>query len=258
VDEPLLKTGTSLYEWVCYLQTHLQSEGFYDGEISGVFDDPTRMAVRRFQTHYGMLVDGVVGLQTWGGLIDRISVPPGIPPSPDPLPAEPACEPNVSIDPDELTSWPEVATGRPSMTFDVDRGVLAVDPDAPGRAAYEIAVTSGAEPHINDKASAHIPDTGPIPPGFYEANVAELSDPGGFGDWLRGWTGDWGDWRVPLVPLPGTETFGRDGFFLHGGSMAGSKGCIDVGGGDSGNEDTDRLLRDLRSHPEHRVPLHVF
>lgn len=40
--------------------------------------------------------------------------------------------------------------------------------------------------------------------------------------------GDWGEWRVRLYPYPGTNTHGRDNFFLHGGKKPGSAGCIDA------------------------------
>jgi len=53
--------------------------------------------------------------------------------------------------------------------------------------------------------------------------------------------GDWGGWRVRIYPLPGTERFGRTGFYLHGGYWDGSAGCIDFAGGIFGN---NKLLRD--------------
>lgn len=40
---------------------------------------------------------------------------------------------------------------------------------------------------------------------------------------------DWGLYRVPLHPQRGTNTFGRTGFFLHGGKRPGSAGCVDLG-----------------------------
>lgn len=41
--------------------------------------------------------------------------------------------------------------------------------------------------------------------------------------------GDWGTHRIQLHPVKGTRTFGRDGFYLHGGDKPGSHGCIDIG-----------------------------
>jgi hypothetical protein len=38
----------------------------------------------------------------------------------------------------------------------------------------------------------------------------------------------WGDYRWALNPKPGTNTFGRSSFYLHGGSAPGSIGCIDL------------------------------
>ena len=38
----------------------------------------------------------------------------------------------------------------------------------------------------------------------------------------------WGNFRFALIPQKGTNSFGRGGFFLHGGSLPGSIGCIDL------------------------------
>jgi len=60
---------------------------------------------------------------------------------------------------------------------------------------------------------------------------------------------------VVLEPTTQTRTtiqhLGRnpDSFFLHGGTNAGSGGCIDCGGRMKGNAVTERLLRDLRAAP---------
>ena len=40
---------------------------------------------------------------------------------------------------------------------------------------------------------------------------------------------------------------GRDKFFIHGGSIKGSAGCIDVGGGLTGDQGTDKLLNIISS-----------
>lgn len=75
---------------------------------------------------------------------------------------------------------------------------------------------------------------------------------------MRNFRGDWGDWRVPLIPQKGTKTYGRSGFFLHGGSIPGSAGCVDFGGGLFGNQDSDRLLRDILNDPDGVIPVIVF
>lgn len=38
----------------------------------------------------------------------------------------------------------------------------------------------------------------------------------------------WGDYRYPIQPLEGTNTFGRGSFYVHGGGLPGSIGCIDL------------------------------
>lgn len=39
-----------------------------------------------------------------------------------------------------------------------------------------------------------------------------------------------GDHRLTIHVFPGTQTFGRGGFFIHGGTHAGSAGCINLRG----------------------------
>jgi len=42
---------------------------------------------------------------------------------------------------------------------------------------------------------------------------------------------DWGDYRVPLHSGVDTNTFGRNGFFIHGSHIRhGSEGCIKIEG----------------------------
>jgi len=38
----------------------------------------------------------------------------------------------------------------------------------------------------------------------------------------------WGNHRISIQPTQGTNTFGRGGFYIHGGNIPGSHGCIDL------------------------------
>ena len=38
----------------------------------------------------------------------------------------------------------------------------------------------------------------------------------------------WGNYRATIIPKPGTVTYGRGDFYIHGGSFEGSHGCIDL------------------------------
>lgn len=61
---PTLRLGdTGTY--VTELQTELQLLMFYDGEISGLFDEETEVAVKTFQDTNQLTPDGVVGRKTW-------------------------------------------------------------------------------------------------------------------------------------------------------------------------------------------------
>jgi len=91
----------------------------------------------------------------------------------------------------------------------------------------------------------------------YSANTGDISDPGLIVDIARNSRGDLGDWRVPVKPSLGTNTNGRSGFFLHGGQLSGSAGCIDFGGGMFGNPTTDKFRRDMLNDPDGVVPITV-
>lgn len=71
---------------------------------------------------------------------------------------------------------------------------------------------------------------GPIPSGTYWIRPDELDD-----NWLNTVFSDrfadsWGRYRISIHPFITTETFGRGGFFIHGGTIPGSAGCIDLSG----------------------------
>lgn len=74
---------------------------------------------------------------------------------------------------------------------------------------------------------------GPIPEGQYWIQLPDL--------WKRSWKNSiidslfnydtyqsWGDFRISIHPFTNTNTYGRGGFFIHGGLNPGSKGCIDL------------------------------
>ncbi|MBL1153096.1 MAG: L,D-transpeptidase family protein [Armatimonadetes bacterium] len=78
-------------------------------------------------------------------------------------------------------------------------------------------------------------NVGPIPEGSYYIKKWQVQRESYWpGDWWRdefypGGT-NFGERRVPLYACPETETYGRDGFFVHGGSRPQTAGCIQVDG----------------------------
>lgn len=109
--------------------------------------------------------------------------------------------------------------------------------------------TSGRDKCENNNSNLcqAAPFEGPIPAGMYYIYPSELSDPNIIHDIARNTRGDWGDFRIRIRPFASTNTYGRDGFFLHGGAYAGSAGCIDVGGGVFGNKQTNLLKKAIKA-----------
>ncbi len=113
--------------------------------------------------------------------------------------------------------------GLDSLVADTGTGTLTHYNDS-GKPVGSYPFTSGRD-GVTDPS---VPWKGPTPSGDYTLNPNEISK----GSWLRDLTGDWGDYRAPLHPNDGTNTYDRSGFFLHGGDDPGSAGCIDVGPND--------------------------
>jgi hypothetical protein len=123
---------------------------------------------------------------------------------------------------------------------------------------------STSDSYLNNPRYVGIKDNGPIPEGEYQFRYEQIAtfsaseqmqmtlgghytDP--FGAGLHG--GDWGSGRVALNPvriLPGKKGCGdtktRSGFFLHGGVLPGSSGCIDIG--NAGMDSVVKLLAGFR------------
>lgn len=80
---------------------------------------------------------------------------------------------------------------------------------------------SGCGKGENAPECQNIPNVGPIPCGAY--TIGEAYDD----------IGNLGPCIMKLTPLPGTETFGRSGFFMHGDNsshnQSASHGCIVMG-----------------------------
>lgn len=73
-----------------------------------------------------------------------------------------------------------------------------------------------------------IPFQGPIPAGEYWVQPSQLWENNWFKSELNSSRSAWGNYRLTIHPYLGTQTYGRGGFFIHGGTAAGSAGCIDL------------------------------
>lgn len=50
------------------VQQRLKELGFYEGDVTGIYDRETAEAVRRFQQQNGLTADGIVGPDTWNAI----------------------------------------------------------------------------------------------------------------------------------------------------------------------------------------------
>ena len=96
---------------------------------------------------------------------------------------------------------------------------------------------------------------GPIPEGSYWIQPSQLWSNNWLKNRLSSPRSAWGNFRITIHPFPNTETHGRGGFFIHGGSIPGSAGCIDL------TAHMDRFIQDLSNElggmPECYIPLTV-
>jgi hypothetical protein len=98
--------------------------------------------------------------------------------------------------------------------------------------------TSGREGYQSSEYQS-IANKGPIPEGSYIVDPAKTQSYSSTSEWdqFKGtfgggtWPGgkdSWGEYRTWLTPMDGTNTYGRSGFSIHGGTTPGSAGCIDL------------------------------
>lgn len=100
-----------------------------------------------------------------------------------------------------------------------------------------------------------VPNKGPIPEGEYWVQPSQMWE----NNWLKSMINSprsaWGNFRLTIHPYPMTKTHGRGGFFLHGGTVPGSAGCIDL----TMHIDkfVEYLTKELKGLPECYIPLTV-
>lgn len=98
--------------------------------------------------------------------------------------------------------------------YEITTGKLLTPSHNPFAVGY-----SGAPGAVNDHSKQEIEDVGPIPCGDWEIGQPYDSP-------------ETGPYTLPLTPIAPTETWGRDGFKIHGDSVQfsglqkASKGCV--------------------------------
>ncbi len=238
---PALKLGAR-GQRVVELQQWLVRHGYYtdrNGEdlpVDGVFGPRTKLAVLFAQRESGLKEDGIVGPATSATFQKR----------------------DQTID--RYTDL-KYASERYNPSFKKSLNVSLVfngkflTMRANGKIVRYIAV-SGVPKNGNQfeysKQAQTLKSIGPIPEGTYWICPAEL--------WRNKWwsprrKSSWGNFAITIHPYLSTVTHYRGGFFIHGGSSPGSKGCIDL------TTAMDRFVEDLLlavgDEPKCAIPLRV-
>ncbi|WP_082733960.1 tlde1 domain-containing protein [Polycladidibacter hongkongensis] len=116
--------------------------------------------------------------------------------------------------------------GLKLQAIDVKTGAVARSRDA----------ISG-RPNNQSASLSNVPDTGPIPSGNWSISTENIINMNDLPLWRqvlsetgfvspRGGVSSWGNTFVRIDASGVTETYGRSGFHIHGGSEAGSAGCM--------------------------------
>ena len=85
---------------------------------------------------------------------------------------------------------------------------------------------SGSNLSIKDQTKK---EYGPIPEGTYTVNPSDTLVFAKIDPERKDYPyASWGTYATPIRPAQGTETYGRGGFYLHGGVTPGSAGCVDL------------------------------
>lgn len=152
------------------------------------------------------------------------------------------------LDPSGLKSQPCTLNGQP-LTLTFDGTTLSASSGEswsavsgrPTSVTYRLdqqggnMVSRGTTTYTFDYSAARrqLRNIGPIPEGTYSIETCEQrywsTSP-----WSHIFLGNaWGAYSWSMHPEPGTQTFGRSGFFVHGGAVPGSAGCIDLTNNDT-------------------------
>ena len=68
---PVIRRGTRGV-YVCILQDALNTLNYLTGGLDGIFGPVTERSVREYQSKNGLVVDGIVGKNTWNTLMTEV------------------------------------------------------------------------------------------------------------------------------------------------------------------------------------------
>ena len=217
--------------------------------VDGIFGPRTKEALKKFQEN-NQLTDeiGSIGKKTWD-LISKIKI------------EQPKKSITAKVEPiNKKTSKNYLLFDGTTLKFIVNGSVVAQWKAYSGRTKWNAKTPYQRKlvDTLNRLEFMKVKEQGPIPQGVYTINSVEKRTKGGNAiqycgnknwveigkdftlsvkeegdnhDFNSGTKQDliaWGNYRMPITPKSGTNTFGRGSFYIHGGCIAGSIGCIDL------------------------------
>ncbi len=130
---------------VAELQGVLKLLGFYLGDVNGIYDEATSLAVVRFQAAAKLPQTGRVATNTWNALFPLDTPSPAIATAP-PAPTSPASAPQPPTPP-APQSAPAAPTARPAPAAPVTSQPAAPTPAAPQPTAAPTPAQPSAKPN---------------------------------------------------------------------------------------------------------------
>jgi lysozyme family protein len=170
-DEPTLRWGDREADgWVQYLQGMVALRTGVHLDVDGIFGDRTINAVYQFQSDRGLMVDGVVGNQTWAALRGEEQVDPGTD----------GMNPHAYLEVEQRAEW---ATDQPEIRYDGDEGgtyLLAVNVGSADidneTSVYVVFTKPSGEQVVRDdcQLTAHDGPLPVIPGGLLRCTLSDL------------------------------------------------------------------------------------
>jgi hypothetical protein len=241
-----LQTALSKTEFASYLTKYTK----VNNGVDGIFGKGTKTALAMFQKKYNIAgEDGYMGTLTKNALVKATKTPLSV--------TKPQPKPTSNTSNLKLKSY--LIFDGETLKFIRGGKVIKQWKAWSGRTYWNSVTPEQLLMATTYKKTdfMKVKDQGPLPEGFYtissiqkrtKGNSLTLCGNKSYAQLLKMYWDDyakvgdkhefnmgtvqdqiaWGNYRMPISPKSGTNTYGRGSFYLHGGGIPGSIGCVDL------------------------------